>query len=297
MRVSIMYAPTGELIPFETEDQWSEIIKRTGFYSGFGDDWLNFSGIKLLIDGGMTLRTAYMRQAYPHNASFHGSLLIPPDRLNKLVAICNRHNWRVGIHCVGDAAIDKALDAYEYANKEKSLSGRRFSLVHASLMQPDQMERAKKLGVRVDVQNNFMWDKAATVERFLGKEVANRACPTRSMIDHIGIENVGAGTDCPVNTFNPFINMYVMVTRKDKNGMVYGPEQKITREEAIRLYTNGSAAYSFKEGIMGSIEPGKLADLVVISQDILTCPEESIKEIRPHLTVVGGKVVYEEKSR
>jgi predicted amidohydrolase YtcJ len=280
MRVSLMYCPTGEEIPAESLEEWKRIIRGIGCYSDFGDDWLSFSGIKLIVDGGMTLKTAYMRDPYPHNTTYYGSLLIPPERLNKLVAICNQYNWRVGIHCVGDAAIDKVLDAYEYANKDKSITGRRFTLIHASLMQLDQMERAKKLGVRVDLQNDFMWDKAATVERFLGKEKANRACPTRWMIDHMGIGSIGAGTDYPVNTYNPFINMYVMVTRKDKNGVVYGANQAITRQEALRLYTNGSAAYSFKEDVKGSIEPGKLADLVVISNDILTCPEESIKDIK-----------------
>jgi hypothetical protein len=137
-----------------------------------------------------------------------------------------------------------------------------------------------------------MWDKAATVERFLGKETANRACPTRWMIDRMGTGSVGAGTDSPVNSYNPFINIYVMVTRKDMNGAVYGADQKITREEALRLYTNGSAAYAFKEQVVGSIESGKLADLVLISEDILTCPEESIKGIQAQMTMVGGKIVY-----
>jgi len=295
MRVSLMYCPTGEPIPTEPLDEWGRIIRGIGCYSDFGDNWLSFSGIKLIVDGGMTLRTAYMRDPYPHDPNYYGSFLIPPERLSKLVAICNRYDWRVGIHCVGDAAIDKVLDAYEYANKEKSIVDRRFILIHASLMQPGQMERAKRLGVRVDVQNNFMWDKAATVERFLGKEKANRACPTRWIIDRMGIGSIGAGTDYPVNTYNPFINMYVMVTRKDKNGVVYGANQAITRQEALRLYTNGSAAYSFKEDVMGSIEPGKLGDLVVISNDILTCPEESIKDIKAVMTIVGGKIVYESK--
>ena len=295
MRLSLMYCPTGEAIPTESLDEWGRIIRGIGCYSDFGDDWLSFSGIKLIVDGGMTLKTAYMRDPYPHDPSYYGSFLIPPERLNKLVAICNRYNWRVGIHCVGDAAIDKVLDAYEYANKEKSIMGRRFILIHASLMQPDQMERAKKLGVRVDLQNNFMWDKAATVERFLGKEKANRACSTKRMVDHMGIGSIGAGTDYPVNTYNPFVNMYVMVTRKDKNGVVYGANQAITREEALRLYTNGSAAYSFKENVKGSIEPGKLADLVVISHNILTCPEESMKDIQAVMTIVDGKIVYERK--
>ena len=295
IRASLMYCPTGEPIPTESLEEWGKIIRGIGCYSDFGDDWLSFSGIKLIVDGGMTLKTAYMRDPYPHDSSYYGSLLIPPERLNKLVATCNRYNWRVGIHCVGDAAIDKVLDAYEYANKEKPIMGRRFILIHASLMQPDQMERAKKLGVRVDIQNVFMWDKAATVERFLGREKADRACPTRWLIDRMGIGSIGAGTDYSVNTYNPFINMYIMVTRKDPRGVVYGANQAISREEALRLYTNGSAAYSFKEDVEGSIEPGKLADLVVISHDILTCPEESIKDIKAVVTIVGGKIVYESK--
>jgi predicted amidohydrolase YtcJ len=96
---------------------------------------------------------------------------------------------------VGDKAADVALDAYEALDKKSPIAGKRFILIHASLIQRDQMERAKKLGVRTDVQNIFMWDKAATVERFLGRETADRAVPTRTLIDVLGIENVGAGTD------------------------------------------------------------------------------------------------------
>jgi predicted amidohydrolase YtcJ len=149
-------------------------------------------------------------------------------------------NWRVGIHCVGDAAIDTVLDAYEAADKEKSILGRRFILIHASLIRPDQMERAKKLGVRADVQNAFMWNKADTVARFLGQATAERAIPTRTLIDIMGIENVGGGTDYSANILNPFINMSVMITRKDINGYVYGKDQAITREEAIIPFPNQS---------------------------------------------------------
>jgi predicted amidohydrolase YtcJ len=103
-------------------------------------------------------------------------------------------------------------------------------------MRPDQMERAKKLGVRTDIQNTFMWDKAATVAAFLGKATADRAVPTRTIIHIMGIENVGGGTDFPTNLLNPFINIYVMLTRKDMNGVIYGKDQAISRQEALRLY-------------------------------------------------------------
>jgi predicted amidohydrolase YtcJ len=293
LRVSLMYCPTGEEIPSLSLKDWEEVVRETAWLSGTGDDWFNVSGIKFISDGGMTLRTAYLREPYPDDSSYYGTSLIPQERLNQLVAICNRHNWRVGIHAIGDAAIDKVLDAYEYANREKPISGRRFILLHGSLMLPEQMRRARRLGVFVSVANAFMWLKSTTTERFIGRERADRACPTRWMIDHMGIENVGAGPDFPINTYNPFVTMYVMITRKDSRGVVYGGNQAITREEAVRLYTNGPARYTFEENIKGSIEAGKLADLVVISDDLLTCPEATIKDIKAVMTVVNGEIVYQ----
>ncbi|MGY2937160.1 putative amidohydrolase YtcJ [Bradyrhizobium sp. GM6.1] len=138
---------------------------------------------------------------------------------------------------VGDLGIDQVLDAFEAADKEKSIRDRRFVLIHASLIRPEQMERAQRLGVRIDFQNVFMWDKAATVERFLGKATADRAVPTRTLIEKMGLNSLGAGTDFPVNPINPFLNMYIMVTRKDPNGNVYGSAETITREQALRLST------------------------------------------------------------
>jgi predicted amidohydrolase YtcJ len=156
------------------------------------------------------------------------------------------------------------------------------------------MERAKKLGVIVTLQD-FMWARAASVEKDLGKKRADRVSPARSIIDKMGIQNLSLGTDYSVNPMNPFTCMYVFITRKDLRGVVYGADQAITREEALRLYTSSAAFYNFDEDVKGSIEPGKLADLVVISDDILSCPEEAIKDIKAAITIVGGKIVYEAK--
>jgi predicted amidohydrolase YtcJ len=293
VRVSAMFTPTGETIPSISIKDWERFFDQVGASSDFGDDWLSYSAIKLGIDGGMTLRTAYMRDPYPDDPSYRGFRTMEPDRLKELVAVANRHNWRVGVHCVGDAAIDTVLDAFEAANREKSILDRRFILIHASLIRPDQIERAKKLGLRADVQNTFMWNKAESVARFFGKRTAERAVPTRTLIDILGIDNVGGGTDFPTNILNPFINIYVMVTRKDMDGDVFGKDQAITRQEALRLYTTSAAHYTFSENRTGSVEPGKLADLVVISDDILTVPDESIKSIQAVTTIVGGKIVFQ----
>lgn len=293
LRISAMFAPTGGLNPSMSLEEWEAFFSKAGSVSDFGDEWLSFSGVKLQIDGGMTLRTADMRDSYPDEPGYHGVVVIPQDRLNQLVAIANRYDWRVGTHAVGDAAIDKILDAYAYADKEKSIRGRRFIVIHGSLMHRDQMERAKALGVRVDAQSTFLWDKAATIARYLGKSVADRAVPMRALIDVMGLDSVAQGTDYPINTLNPFINMYVMTTRKDMNGATYGAEQAVTREEALRLYTSAAARYSFCEDRMGSIEPGKLADLAILSGDPLTVSDDALKDIETLRTIVGGRTVYQ----
>ena len=290
LRVGLMFRPE----PPADMSAWEAVISGNGASSGFGDDWLKFAGIKIFYDGGMTLKTALTRDVYPDSHdSYRGIAQQTPERLKQLVSICNRYNWRVGVHAVGDLGIDHVLDAFEAADKEKSIRDRRFILIHASLIRPEQMERAHRLGVRIDFQNAFMWDKAATVERFLGRAVADRAVPTRTLIDKMGIDSLGAGTDFPVNPINPLLNMYVMVTRKDINGKVYGASEAVSREQALRLYTSAAARYMFDEGRKGTLEPGKLADLVVLSADYVTVPEDEIKDIKADVTIVGGKVVFQ----
>ena len=290
LRAGLMFRPE----PPADMSAWEAVISGNGASSGFGDDWLKFAGIKIFYDGGMTLKTALMRDVYPDSHdNYRGIAQQTPERLTQLVSICNRYNWRVGVHAVGDLGIDHVLDAFEAADKEKSIRDRRFILIHASLIRPEQMERAHRLGVRIDSQNAFMWDKAATVERFLGRAVADRAVPTRTLIEKMGIDSLGAGTDFPVNPINPLLNMYVMVTRKDINGKVYGASEAISREQALRLYTSAAARYMFDEGRKGTLEPGKLADLVVLSADYATVPEDQIKDIKADVTIVGGKVVFQ----
>lgn len=296
LRISAMYAPTGALNPAMPEAEFEALLSRMGVFSDFGDEWLSFSGVKMQVDGGMTLRTADMRDGYPGQPDYHGTVVVSQQRLNRMVAIANRYGWRVGTHAVGDAAIDKILDAYEFADKEHSIRDRRFIVIHGSLMQPDQMDRAKRLGVRVDTQSAFLWDKAATIARYLGKETADRAIPLRSMIDHMGLDMVAQGTDYPINPLNPFVNMSISITRKDQSGAVYGPKQAVSREEALRLYTSAASRYAFAEQRTGTIEVGKLADLAILSADPLTVDEDEIKNIVALKTIVGGRVVYERTS-
>ncbi|WP_441243076.1 amidohydrolase [Tardiphaga sp. 768_D3_N2_1] len=290
VRVGTMFRPE----PPADSASWDAIMSGNGATSGFGDDWLKLGGIKIFYDGGMTLKTAMMREAYPDSHDdYHGIAQVTPERLKQLVSIANNRGWRVGVHVVGDLGIDQVLDAFEAADKEKSIKDRRFVLIHASLIRPEQMERARRVGARIDFQNAFMWDKAATVARFLGRPTADRAVPTRTLIEKMGLDNLGAGTDFPVNPLNPFLTMYIMVTRKDPAGQVYGASEAIGREQALRLYTSAASRYMFEETRKGTLEAGKLADLVVLSADFMTVPDDQIKDITADMTMVGGKIVFQ----
>src|SRR5205807_6548274 len=127
----------------------------------------------------------------------------------------------------------------------------------------------------------------------LGKATADRALPTRTLIEKMGLDNLGAGTDFPVNPVNPFLNMFIMVTRKDPNGNVYGASEAISREQALRLYTSAASRYMFDEGRKGSLEPGKVADLAVLSADFMSVPDDQIKEIKTDITLVCCKIVFQ----
>jgi predicted amidohydrolase YtcJ len=273
---------------------FAKALDETTMTQNSGDEWVKISGIKISIDGGMTLKTAFTRDPYLDDPNYYGTISVDPKVYKEAVKIAADHGWRIMTHAVGDRAVDLVLDAYDAIKHDGDVLPGRYTITHGSLINPDQVARAKKMGVRVDGQNVFMWEKAATVAKGMGMERAQRAVPTRMLIDELGFSGTAAGTDSPgTNVINPYINMYIMVTRKDPNGDVYGADQAITREEALRLYTNAGPYFTFEEDQKGSIEPGKFADMVVLSDDFLTIPEEQIKDLNAVKTIVGGKVVYD----
>jgi hypothetical protein len=212
------------------------------------------------------------------------------EKLQRLVDEANFLDMMVGVHCAGGRAIDITLRAFEETNKKRPIHGRRFTLIHAYLPSEENFEQCRRLGVVVASQPSFL--------HYLGdsfhENVGNRSewvKPHRAWIDH-GIV-VAAGTDAPVTKYNPFVSLWAAITRRTEGGRQLGPEQCVSREEAIRMYTINAAYLSFEEHLKGSIEPGKLADLIVVDRDILTCPVDEIKEARVLRTILGGRMVYE----
>ena len=266
-------------------------LENSGVRPDEGDEWLKTAGMKLIVDGGFEggwMREPY-QEPYGKDGTFRGLNLMPRERYTEIVKELNRLGWRVGTHAVGDAAIDEVLAAYEAANREKPIQGKRWAIEHGFLPREEHFARIKALGAFVTVQNH-LYLAGPSLVHYWGAARAARVTPVRAYLDH-GVD-VAAGTDAPVVPFPPLWTMYHFVTRGTISGGVLGPDQKITREEALRIATIGNARLTFDEQIKGSIEPGKLADFVVLDEDILTADPKRIEQMKILMTVVGGNAVF-----
>jgi len=286
VRVAAMVTPTGELNPSVPLPAW-EALLAAGPPGPVGGHYLT-RGVKLQVDGGMTLGTAATREPYRTDPGYHGRLVVDRDRLAELVGAAHRAGWPVGVHVVGDAAIDLALDVFA-ATRPEGLPPD--VLIHASLIQPDQIARARELGVQVAAQVPFLWRNRAAVAKHLGDARTAAAVPMRGLVDGLGLDGVCAGTDYPVNDLDPFQNIYAMTTRRDAAGDVVGGAQAVTRAEALRLLTTSGAAHTGEE--KGRLTAGAPADLVVLDADPLAASDDELRATRVLMTVVDGRVVHD----
>ena len=281
--------------PNQTADDLKKMVEEVAFIAspGFGDEYLRIGGLKVIFDGGVGIGTALMRQPYMTASGklSEGIQVISTPLFQELAHLCNSYDLRLAQHDSGGKAIDTVLEVYEKISVEKPINDKRFIMVHCQFPTRENFEKIRKLGVVVTTQTLFLYAMGGGYVGYLGKELADEAIPLRDWLDN-GLP-VALSSDAPVTSFNPLVGIWHAVTRKEKiTGEIIGPRQRITREEAIRCYTKNAAYITFEEGVKGSIEPGMLADLVVIPNDILTCPEEEIKETKVEMTMVGGDVVY-----
>lgn len=256
-----------------------------------GDEWLRIGGMKTLVDGGFEgghMREPYA-EPYGRGGKFKGIEVVPPSQYIPVVRELNRLGWRVATHAVGDAAVDEVLDAYEAANGERSIKGKRWTVEHFFIARPDHFPRVKALELAVSAQDH-LYLAAPSMAKYWGRGRAEHVTPVRTFLDQ-GLL-VAGGTDSPVIPYNPFWAMYHFITRDTISDGVYGADQRITREEALRVFTINSARLTFEENLKGSIEPGKLADLVILSADYLSVPEKAIESLKPLATMIGGRFVY-----
>lgn len=289
VRVNMMLSGWG---PDETVDESVERITNFPMTTGFGDDLLRFLGLKLLIDGGVGGRTALLREPYEGDPENRGILTMSEEDLQKRVDAGNLTGMMVGVHCAGGGAMDIVLRAFEETDVKRPIKGRRYTLIHAYQPSEANFETCRRLGVVVASQPSFLYYLGDSYHENVGDERSRWLKPHRAWIDN-GVM-VAAGTDSPVTPYLPFPSLWAAIARRTEvRGTQMGTEQRVTREEAVRMYTINGAYLSFEEDVKGSIEVGKLADMIVIDRDILECPEDEIRDTRVLRTFLGGETVYE----
>jgi hypothetical protein len=306
VRSTVTYLITGHGTP----DSVRQEIERIPFVTGLGDDWFRVGPIKVVADGGILIGTAYLREPYGentavygyHDPQFRGVLSVPRENLIEMARVANRLGWQMTAHTTGGGATDALLDAYEAADRDRPIADRRFTVTHWNFPDARAIERARRMGVAFDSQPAWLHLDGAALKAVFGPVRIRDFLPLRSLFQ-AGVV-VAGGSDHmirfdsrnAINPYNPFFGMWMAITRKTTDGAVMGPDQTVTREQALRMWTLNGAWLAFAENNKGSIEPGKLADMVVISKDYLHCPVDDIKDIEALSTIVGGREVYRNPS-
>ena len=248
-------------------------------------------GVKVFVDGSLAARTAALREPYSDNLQTRGQLLYSQEELDALVVKVHKAKFRLVMHAMGDQAIDMTLTAIEKALVEAPRKNHRYRIEHASVLNKEFIQRIKKLGIIVSVQPKVVisdFSVWSAVDR-LGSERARWLYPLKTLINE-GIR-VAGGSDCPMEPLSPLLGIQAAVTRE------FFPEERITVDEALRMYTVNAAYASSEENLKGSIKEGKLADLTVLSGDPRKTPPSKISDINVDMTIVGGKVVYQKLTK
>jgi predicted amidohydrolase YtcJ len=260
---------------------------------GYGSDFLTVRSIKRQIDGALGPHGAWLLEPYADMPQSAGLNLEDVDDIRRTAELALQHDFQLNTHAIGDRANRVVLDIYEDAFARHGVDGRdlRWRIEHAQHIDPEDVPRFASLGVIASMQGIHGTSDGPWVLRRLGERRAEEgAYLWRTLIEH-GVL-VTNGTDAPVEDIDPIASFYASVSRRMADGDVFFPAQRMTREEALYSYTMANAIAAFEEELKGSITPGKLADLVVLSADIMQVPEEQIPGVRVDYTIVGGQTRY-----
>lgn len=283
-------------LPRAAPDEIAETIANLGPPTGYGDSWLRIGALgEISFDGWWEpMDTAYVREPYLGSYSKHqgtGDLRFTPEFLKAVCMAAAENDIQMSIHVAGSAALDELLNIYEQVNQVHPINDKRWTIEHGAFLPTEKnLQQAKSLGLIVTTQQSISYFNPKAIQKMLGKRRASNLFPNKTWLE--GGVTVAGGSDFPAAPLSPMVGIYASVTRKTISGEL-GPEEAISRQQALELYTRNAARISFEENLKGSIEAGKLADFVVLSDDLLTVPEEDIKDIEVLRTVVEGKTVYE----
>jgi hypothetical protein len=269
--------------------QCLDFVRRWPLVSGFGDDDLRLGALKIFVDGGITGRAAWFKRPYKGRPGFHGIPQVERETLFQVVRLADRLGWQLHLHACGDAAAELALDALEAAQRENGTTGRRHILTHLYVVDAEMMARMKRLGVVAVLQPNFVHSLGEHMRAALSDSQLAHIIPYRGLLDS-GVTVAMSADGLPQN---PLLGVHAAVARKTDAGNVLGSGEAVTVEEALRAYTRASAYALFEEERRGSLEVGKIADVIVMDRDLFSVSPEEIKEARVLLTVKSGGIVFD----
>jgi hypothetical protein len=272
--------------------------------TGVGDQWVRIGPLKIFLDGGMLNGTAYMRTPWGVGPAYQitepeyrGLLFVQPAPLAIVAEEVARRGWAMTAHVAGEGAMDELLKAYAHADEVVGIRSKRWMITHANFTSAANLEICKQLGVGADLQPAWIWKDTRTLLKLLGPDRMNWFHPYRRWLD-AGL-TIGGGSDHMIrldaieatNPWDPWLGIYVAVSRQTEGAGILNPDQKLTRLEALRFYTINNAKLHFEETYKGTIEPGKVADMIVLDRDPLSCKEAELRDVQVLRTIVGGKTV------
>lgn len=288
-----VYKMYGEDLPRATvQIRWMEDQRMRAFgrRTGDGNELLKVGAIKVLVDGGFTGPAAYTLEPYKDQPEYRGKLNISEAEINRIVESAHGLGWQLGFHTIGDAAIQMTIDAFERVLRAAPREDHRHYVNHFTVLPPETtLAQMAKYEILIAQQPNFTYTLEGRYREYLDGYKLQHNNPLRTPMSR-GIF-VALGSD--VLPVGPMVGMYAAVTRKGQSGTVYGQDERLTIEEAIRGYTRSGAFITRDERLKGALQPGMLADMAVLAEDILTIDPERIRDVKVDMTILGGKVVYE----
>ena len=267
-----------------------EELDNLGIYRGLGDNWVRICGIKFFFDGAISARTAAVSEPYLDKPDFFGVMSTTKEIATKLLAKAYEKGFRISAHANGDRAIEMYLDIIEELQKKHPRLDARNRDIHCSVINEELVKKIKELNILPPIFGAYPYYHGDKLIPSFGVDRLENMFAARSFLD-AGIL-VAAHSDHPCSPFPPLMAIHALVNRETKMGKPIGKSQKITVIEALKLYTINAAHHSFDENILGSIEPNKLADFVILEEDILTVPSERIRKILIYMTIIDGKIIY-----
>jgi predicted amidohydrolase YtcJ len=272
-------------------DDTLDALASLGLQTGFGNEWLRIGPAKLFQDGSIGGHTAAMTVDYRNDPGNHGITIYDQGSLTERLTRAHQAGFQMAAHAIGDLAITMVLDGFEIALASRPKEDARPRIEHCGICISNHLERMKRLGVLAIPQPSFLYYLGDSYLEILTEEQLALSYPGRAWFDH-GIVAAGS-SDVPVVSADPFVNMRSAVTRLTQDRQLVGPDQGVTIDEAIRMFTINGAYASFEENIKGSVTEGKLADLTVLDADPRTVAPEELHTLRAEQTVIDGKIVYE----